>query len=336
MKRNHTTIIAEAGVNHNGDIIMAKDLVDVASDSGADIVKFQSFKSEKLVTKFSPKASYQKTKFQKNLSQYEMLKKLELSEKMHETILDHCKKRKISFLSSAFDLESLKYLRSLNLKYFKIPSGEINNLPYLRMIGSFKKKIFLSTGMSNLTEIIKAVKLLNEYGTSTKNINILHCNSEYPTPFKDVNLRAMLGLSDKFHVNVGYSDHTLGIEVAIAAVALGAKVIEKHFTLSKELPGPDHKASIEPNELMQLVRSIRNIELSLGNKNKKVSPSEKKNLVVVRKSIVANQLILKGEIFTSENLSIKRPGTGISPMKWDKILGRRAVRNFKKDELIKL
>lgn len=331
-----TTIIAEAGVNHNGKIDLAKRLVNVAAEAGADLVKFQTFKATRLATKSATKASYQKKNISKDQSQFEMLRRLELTEKMHEVLLSHCKKKKISFFSSGFDIQSLDYLNSLGLKRFKIPSGEITNLSYLRHIGTFGKPLILSTGMATLYEIEDALKVLEKVGIRRKNITILHCNTEYPTSMADVNLRAMCTIRDRFGVAVGYSDHTLGFEVAIAAVALGATVIEKHFTLNRNLSGPDHKASLEPKELADMVSRIRNIEKALGDGIKQPSKSELKNKLIVRKSLVAIKSISAGEIFTKENIIAKRPGIGISPMLWDKVVGQVASRNFAKDELIEL
>jgi N,N'-diacetyllegionaminate synthase len=333
---NYTTIIAEAGVNHNGDIDLAKRLVNVAAEAGVDLVKFQSFKTNRLATKSAPKASYQKHNIYKNQSQFEMLSRLELTEEMHRVLLSHCKKKKISFISSGFDIQSLDYLNSLGLKRFKIPSGEITNLPYLRHIGALGKPLILSTGMSTFYEIEDALKVLEEAGMKRKNITVLHCNTEYPTYMAEVNLRAMCAIRDMFGVAVGYSDHTLGFEVAIAAVALGANVIEKHFTLDRNLSGPDHKASLEPKELVDMVRCIRNIEKALGDSIKQPSKSELKNKLIIRKSLVASKIIRAGEIFTDENITAKRPGTGISPMLWDKIIGQVASRDFAVDELIEL
>ncbi len=325
-------IIAEAGVNHNGSIELAKELIDKASEAGADAVKFQSFKAEKLVTKNARKAEYQEDTTGKEENQFEMIKKLELDYEKHEELINYCKSKDIMFLSSPFDLESIDLLNNLGLGIFKIPSGEITNLPYLRKIGSLEKKVILSTGMSTLGDIEKALEILKTSGTT--DITILHCNTEYPTPIGDVNLNAMNTIRDAFKVEVGYSDHTLGIEVPIAAVALGATVIEKHFTLDKTMEGPDHRASLEPNELKEMVRCIRNIEKALGDGVKNLSQSESKNLKVARKSIVASKIIAKGEVFTEKNLAIKRPGEGISPMRWDEIIGKIAKRDFEEDELI--
>lgn len=329
-----TFIIAEAGVNHNGSIITAKKLIDVAAEAGADAVKFQTFKAERIVTRSAPKAQYQKTTDAE--TQFEMLKRLELSFDAHKELLKYCKKKGIAFLSTPFDLESIELLYSLGLEIFKIPSGEITNLPYLRKVGSLKKKVIFSTGMADIGEIEDALKVLEEAGTQRKNITVLHANTEYPTPMKDVNLRAMLAIRDAFKVKVGYSDHTLGIEVPIAAVAVGASVIEKHFTLDKGMKGPDHKASLEPDELKAMIKAIRNIERALGDGIKRTSDSEVKNMPIARKSIVAANDIKKGEKFSEGNLTVKRPGTGISPMLWDNVMGKTAIREFKKDEEIVL
>ncbi|UOG35393.1 N-acetylneuraminate synthase [Leptospira noguchii] len=332
-----TLIIAEAGVNHNGDLELARKLIDVAANAGADIVKFQTFEAERLVTKSAKKADYQNSATDNTAeSQYEMLKKLELSKENHEKLIQHCKQTGIEFLSTAFDLQSLAFLEQLNLSRYKIPSGEITNLPYLQKIGSSGKPIILSTGMSTLGEIESALLVLETTGAKRDQITVLHCNTEYPTPYSDVNLSAMKSIADAFKIKVGYSDHTSGIEVSVAAVALGASVIEKHFTLDRSLPGPDHKASLEPNELKGMVRSIRNVELSLGDGIKKPSSSEFKNISIARKSIVAASSIKAGEIFTRENLTTKRPGDGISPMRLNEVIGLKAKRDFFEDELIDL
>lgn len=329
-------IIAEAGVNHNGQPESAKKLIDAAADAGADAVKFQTFKAESLVSRNAPKAAYQVRATGKRASQYEMLKSLELDKRAHKELLAYCKKKKIIFLSSPFDPEGIDLLNELGLRIFKIPSGEITNLPYLRKLGKLKKKIMLSTGMADLGEIEDALEVLTGAGTPKGNITLLHCNTEYPTPVKDVNLLAMLTLKEAFKVKVGYSDHTLGLEVSIAAVALGATVIEKHFTLDRGLQGPDHKASLEPEELKGMVKAIRNIELALGDGTKKPSLSESKNRPLVRKSITALRKIRKGELFSDKNITTKRPGFGINPMEWDKVIGKRALRPFEKDELIEV
>lgn len=331
---NKVFIIAEAGVNHNGSIELAKQLIDKASESGADAVKFQSFKAEGLVTKNAMKAEYQKETTGNLDGQFAMIKNLELDYEKHEELLNYCKSKDIMFLSSPFDLDSIDLLNNLQLEIFKIPSSEITNLPYLRKVASLKKKVILSTGMSTLSDIEKALEILKMSGTT--DITVLHCNTEYPTPIGDVNLNAMNTIRDAFKVNVGYSDHTLGIEIPIAAVALGATIIEKHLTLDKTMEGPDHRASLEPDELKEMVRCIRNIEQALGDGVKKLTKSESKNINIARKSIVAGRDIAKGEMFTEENLEIKRPGDGISPMRWDEIIGRLANREFKEDGLIEI
>ena len=327
-------IIAEAGVNHNGSIELAFKLVDVAVNAGADAVKFQTFKSENLVSKNTQKAEYQKKTTDSSESQLEMLKKLELNLDAHKQLNDYCKEKDIIFLSTPFDHSSIDLLYELDIKIFKIPSGEITNLPYLRHIGSLEKNIILSTGMSTLREIGAALSVLVDSGTRKENISVLHANTMYPTPMEDVNLNAMKTIRKEFDVAVGYSDHTIGIEVDIAAVAMGATIIEKHFTLDKTMNGPDHKASIEPKELRDMVSAIRNIEKALGNNQKKASPSEQVNKNIVRKSITAKCIIKKGERLTEDNLIVKRPGTGISPMKWDKVIGTLAMTDYKADELI--
>lgn len=331
-----TLIIAEAGVNHNGDLTMAQHLIDAAADAGADIVKFQTFKADRLVTASAKKAAYQMVTTAADESQYEMIRRLELSEAMHEQLIAHCRLRGIEFFSTAFDIESLDYLMSLGMERIKIPSGEITNLTYLRRVGSFGKPVILSTGMSNLGEIEAALAVLEKAGMQRDQISVLHCNTEYPVPMSEVNLRAMKSICQAFGVNVGFSDHTEGIEIAIAAVALGAHIIEKHITLDRNLPGPDHNASIEPDELARLVYSIRNLELALGDGIKRPSGSEVKNRLVARKSLVAARGIRQGELFSEQNLVAKRPGTGISPMCLDELLGRPAPRDFAPDELIQL
>ena len=327
-------IIAEAGVNHNGSIELAYKLIDAAIESGANAVKFQTFQAENFVIRDTEKAEYQKQNDNSNESQFDMLKKLELSVDDHKNLIDYCNIKGITFLSSPFDIESINLLIELNLKIFKIPSGEITNLPYLRHIGSFNKEVILSTGMSNLKEIGEALKILINAGTSKEKITVLHANTMYPTPMKDVNLMAMQTIRDKFDVSVGYSDHTLGIEVDIAAVALGATVIEKHFTLDKNMDGPDHVASLDASELKSMVAAIRNIELALGSKVKDLTDSEKPNIEIARKSIVAKTKIKKSEVFSNENLTTKRPGSGISPMKWDSIIGKFAKRDYNLDDLL--
>lgn len=327
-------IIAEAGVNHNGSIDIAKKLIDVASDAGADAVKFQTFKAENLVSKNAKKAEYQKKTTDKKESQYDMLKNLELDTKTHKILISHCLSRNIMFLSSPFDIDSITLLNDLSIEIFKIPSGEITNLPYLRQIGRLNKKVILSTGMSDINEIRKALDILIEAGTKKDNITILHANTMYPTPMEDVNLRAMIAIGETFNIAYGYSDHTLGIEVDIAAVAMGASCIEKHFTLDKNMSGPDHKASLESDELKAMVKAIRNIEKALGSPIKKPSKSELQNIKVARKSIVAKKDIKQGEIFNENNLTIKRPATGISPLRWDEIIGSIATKNYNKNDLI--
>lgn len=327
-------IIAEAGVNHNGSIELAKKLIDVASEAGADAVKFQTFKAEKLVSKKAIKAEYQKKATDSDESQFDMLKKLELDLDTHIKLIDYCKNKNIIFLSTPFDHDSISLLDSLGLEIFKIPSGEITNLPYLREIGSLSKKVILSTGMADIGEIEDALDVLVEAGTLNSDITVLHANTMYPTPMEDVNLRAMLTIGNTFDVAYGYSDHTLGIEVNIAAVAMGASIIEKHFTLDKNMKGPDHKASLEPSELKEMVKSIRNIEIALGSSLKKPSPSEIPNMAIGRKSIITTSPIKKGEVFNEKNIAIKRPGTGMSPMKWDEVLGTVAKKDYSEDELI--
>jgi len=327
-----TFIIAEAGVNHNGSLELAKKLIDVAVDTGADAVKFQTFKAENVVSSVAPKAEYQLKTTNNQETQLEMIKKLELSFEDFKKLKNYCDEKGIMFLSTPFDIESARFLKELELEIFKIPSGEITNYPLLKEIGSYKKKVILSTGMADLGEIEDALDILIESGTKREDITVLHCNTEYPTPMEDVNLKAMLTIKEAFKVNVGYSDHTLGIEVPIAAVALGATVIEKHFTLDKNLPGPDHKASLEPDELKALVKAIRNIEKALGSGIKKPSKSEIKNIPIARKSIVAKRDIKKGEILTEENITTKRPATGISPMMWKQVIGKKALKDIKADK----
>ena len=334
---SRTIIIAEAGVNHNGSMAIAKQLVDAAVFAGADYVKFQTFIAEKLVIKEAEKAAYQKINLpHKDNSQFQMLKNLELKFEQHFELINYCKSKNIKFLSTAFDLESLEFLSSLQLDVWKIPSGEITNYPYLKKIAQKGKPVFLSTGMSTMCEIRQAIEILTSEKLSLNDITLLHCNTEYPTPMEDVNLRTIHTLCKELGVKVGYSDHTLGIEVPIAAVSLGATVIEKHFTLNRNLEGPDHKASLEPDELKAMVDAIRSIEKALGSSEKIVSPSEAKNMVIARKSIVAASFIPKGERFSEENLTTKRPGSGISPMMWNEVIGRVAIRDFHEDELIEL
>ena len=336
MKISHTLIIAEAGVNHNGLMESAKRLIDVAAEAGADFVKFQTFKAETLVTRTADKAEYQKEMTNENETQFEMIKKLELDRNAHDKLIEYCKQKDIQFLSSAFDHDSIALLAELDIPLFKIPSGEITNLPYLRSIGKMGKPIIMSTGMSTLDEVSDALNVLIESGAEKEQITILHCNTEYPTPMEDVNLKAMLTVGNKLGVSIGYSDHTLGIEIPIAAVAMGATVIEKHFTLDRTLPGPDHAASLEPDELKAMVSAIRNIEKAKGNGVKRPSKSETKNIPIARKSIVAKKTIKKGERFSEENLTVKRPGSGISPMNWDDILGKTSAREYQADDLIQL
>lgn len=330
-----TLIIAEAGVNHNGDLYLAKKLIDAAADAGADYVKFQTFNSKKLVSKNAQKATYQKENTG-NTSEFQlaMLQKLELSKEMHLELIKHCKLKNIKFLSTAFDLQSIDFLNELNIDLFKVPSGEITNLPYLRKVGGLGKPIIISTGMSDLKEIEAAVNIVMNSGTKKSDITILHCNTEYPTPMQDVNLSAMQTIEETFNIPVGYSDHTLGIEIPIAAVALGATVIEKHFTLDITMEGPDHKASLEPHALKEMVRAIRNIEKAFGDGIKAPSNSELKNKEIARKSIVAKKPIKRGEILTDDNLTVKRPGNGISPMMWDSIVGTIASKDYEEDDLI--
>ena len=336
MDPQHVIIIAEAGVNHNGSMENAFRLVDAAADAGVDYIKFQTFKSNKLVSGSAKKADYQIENTKNSAeTQLQMLQKLELSREQHEELIAYCQEKKVQFFSTAFDLDSLEYLHKIGLQMVKIPSGEITNLPYLRKAATLFRKVILSTGMATVSEIKDAVSVFTNAGVHKENITILHCNTEYPTPIEDVNLKAMLHIQHEFGTKVGYSDHTLGIEVPIAAVALGATVIEKHFTLDKSMEGPDHKASLEPGELKAMVSAIRNIEKALsGSGLKEVSPSEQKNIAIARKSIVAIKKIHQGEIFSEENIGVKRPGTGISPMQWDKVIGKTAVRDFEEDELI--
>ena len=328
-----TLIIAEAGVNHNGSFELAKQLVDQAKEAGADFVKFQTANLDALVSKHAEMADYQKENTGQKISQKDMLSKLLLPYEDFIKLSEYCQKVGIEFLSTPFDIESICFLKDL-VPFWKVPSGEVTNYPYLAEIARTTMPVILSTGMCELSEIDEAVELLKENGTTE--LTLLHCNTQYPTPYEDVNLYAMETLKNRYGVKVGYSDHTQGIEVPIAAIALGATVIEKHFTLDHTLPGPDHKASLEPQELKKMVKSIRNIESALGSSEKKVSPSERSNIAVARKSIVASRLIKKGEILNSDNLTTKRPGTGISPMKWNQIIGTRAVRNFEEDELIEI
>jgi N,N'-diacetyllegionaminate synthase len=334
MNPSEVFIIAEAGVNHNGSLDIAYQLIDAAVQSGADAVKFQTFKADNLVSKNARKAEYQKKIIGNKETQYQMLKKLELDYSVHQSLVDYCQKAGIVFMSTPFDLESIEFLDSLRMQIFKIPSGEITNLPYLRKIGILNKKVILSTGMAELSEVGDAMNVLTESGTRKENIIILHATTEYPCPMDEVNLKAMQTLESAFGVGVGYSDHTMGIEVAIAAVALGASVIEKHFTLDRNMEGPDHKASLEPDELKSLVSAVRNIEKALGDGIKKPSKSEEENKSVARKSIIAIQSIKKGDMFSEKNIGVKRPGTGITPMRWDEIIGQIADKDYQEDDLI--
>ena len=328
-----TLIIAEAGVNHNGDIDIAKKLVDAAENAGVDYVKFQTFKTENLVQRNAKKASYQIDNTDNVGSQFSMLKKLELSNENHNVLIEYCKLKNVKFLSTAFDFESMEFLKD-KLDFYKIPSGEITNLLYLEKVAKLGLSVVMSTGMANMQEVKEAFSVLVKNGLKKEDITILHCNTEYPTPMEDVNLTAMLSIEKELGVKIGYSDHTLGIEIPIAAVAMGASVIEKHFTLDRNMEGPDHKASLEPNELTSMVTAIRNIELALGDGIKKPSKSEQKNVLIARKSIVSISAIKIGDIFTEQNISVKRPGNGISAMKWHDVLGTSADKNYNVDELI--
>lgn len=329
-------IIAEAGVNHNGSLELAKKLIDVAHNCGVDYVKFQTFKADKIANKFAPQSEYQEKNLKSKSSQVEMLKRLELGFNDFSILNEYCQSLGTKFMSTPFDIDSVNFLAGLGMDYMKIPSGEITNLPYLREIARTGIPVIISTGMCKLGEIEDAVAVMYKGGLTTDKITLLHCNTEYPTPMIDVNLRAMETLRSAFGTKVGYSDHTKGIEVPIAAVAMGASVIEKHFTLDRNLPGPDHVASLEPAELKQMVDAIRNIEVAVGNSEKRISESERKNIAVARKSIVAARYIRKDDILTEDNLTVKRPGNGISPMKWDLVIGQKAIRDFCEDELIKL
>ena len=336
MNYKKTLIIAEAGVNHNGEIKNAFALIDAAANAGADLVKFQSFKAINLVTQDASKAEYQKKTTDSSESQFEMIKRLELSYEDHVKLENHCNKKEIGFFSTGFDIDSIDMLMEFKLSHIKIPSGEINNLPYLRHIAGKKKPVIMSTGMANMEEIRDALRALVDAGLDKRDLCILHCNTQYPTPMEDVNLKAMLTIKEQFDVEVGYSDHTMGIEIPIAAVALGAKVIDKHITLDRNMIGPDHSSSLEPVEFKDMVKSIRNIEKSLGDGIKRPSASEIKNIPIIRKSIVASMPIKKGDRLSSMNIAIKRPGTGLSPMKWDDLLGLPAKKDFKIDDLIEL
>ncbi|MDC1356985.1 N-acetylneuraminate synthase [Pseudomonadota bacterium] len=336
MKKDKVFIIAEAGVNHNGSIDTAKKLIDIAAACGADAVKFQTFKAESLVSINAQKAQYQLNTTSHDESHLEMIKSLELDLADHKILIKECHEKKIMFLSSPFDIESINLLIKLKLNIFKIPSGEITNLPYLYTIGKLNRNLILSTGMSNITEIKNALDVLIKSGTSKQKITILHCNTEYPTPFHDVNLKAMTTIAKVFDIKYGYSDHTLGIHIPIAAVAMGASIIEKHFTIDKNMSGPDHKASLEPSELKKMIASIRDIEIALGDGIKQPSKSEFKNTQIARKSIVAKIFIKKGNAFTDENITTKRPGNGISPMLWNKVINQKAIKNFYPDDLIEI
>lgn len=326
-------IIAEAGVNHNGSYELACKLIDKAKEAGADCVKFQTFITNNVVSKFAQKAEYQKTTTGDG-PQQDMIRKLELSYDDFIRLQKHCESKGICFLSTPFDFESIEFLNGLGMPFWKVPSGEITNLPYLIAIAKTGKPVVMSTGMCTMEEITEAVSVLRQYGAGE--IKLLHCNTEYPTPYEDVNLRAMAAMRDAFKCEVGYSDHTKGIEIPVAAVAMGATIIEKHFTLNRNMEGPDHKASLEPSELAQMVASIRNVERALGDGKKEPSQSEMKNKPIARKSIVAKRDILKGEVLTEDNITVKRPGSGVSPMKWFEVLGTKAVRDFTEDELIEL
>lgn len=329
-----TYIIAEAGVNHNGSLKLAKLMIDKAKESGADCIKFQTFVSKNIVSKNASKAEYQKEQTNSDESQLDMLRKLELSFDDFTELKEYCNLRGIEFLSTAFDFDSIDFLNSLDMRTWKIPSGEITNLPYLIKVAKTHKPVILSTGMSNIDEIGQTINILKTNGC--KDITLLHCTTEYPAPYEDVNLKAMNTLRENFNMPVGYSDHTKGIEIAIAAVAMGATVIEKHFTLDRNMEGPDHKASLEPDELKAMVEAIRNVESAIGNGEKKPAESEMKNIAIARKSIIARSSIKKGETFTEDNIAVKRPGNGISPMRWFDVIGKTAVRDFEEDELIEI
>ena len=338
MKANasRTFIIAEAGVNHNGSLKKALKLIDAAALAGANAIKFQTFKAENLATDYAPKAKYQKHKSLKKETQFQMLKKLEFTDVMHKACFNRCKKKKIIFISSAFDIESLNYLKKFKLSYFKVPSGEITNIPYLEALGKFGKKIILSTGMSNIYEIKKAIKTLIVNGTKKNNITLMQCTSAYPAPYDEINLNVISTLRNSFKLKIGFSDHSLGVQASIAAVALGAKFIEKHLTLSKKLKGPDHRASLDPSEFKFMVQSIRIVEKVLGSHIKQITKSEKKNIHIVRKSIVASTKIKKNERFSNFNITCKRPGTGISPLFFERLIGKKSIKDFNKNALIKL
>ncbi|WP_330949263.1 N-acetylneuraminate synthase [Virgibacillus sp. MG-45] len=327
-------IIAEAGVNHNGSLALAKQLVDQAKEAGADCIKFQTFKAKNIASKNAKKATYQKEQTGADETQLQMLENLELSFEEFRALHAYCQAKEIAFLSTAFDFDSIDFLNELKMDVWKIPSGDITNLPYLMQIAALNMPVILSTGMSTMAEIEAALQVLKQHGAGE--ITVLHCTTEYPAPMEDVNLLAMKTIGEAFGVSIGYSDHTKGIEIPIAAVAMGATVIEKHFTLDRSMEGPDHKASLEPHELKAMVQAIRNVEKAIGNGEKKPAPSEEKNIAVARKSIVAQHNIQKGELFSTENITVKRPGDGLSPMKWFEVIGQRAARDFEEDELIEL
>lgn len=322
-------VIAEIGCNHNGSKEIAKRMIDAAIEAGVSAVKFQTFKSEELISRYAAKAEYQKVTTGADGNQLEMTKKLELSYADQVELMGYCEQKGIKYLSAPFDLDSIDFLANTNIEYIKIPSGEINNPPYLRKVNKLGKPVILSTGMSTMDEVAQALEFL----TNVK-VSLLHCTTEYPCPFESVNLKAMVAMKDKFGLPVGYSDHTPGIEVAVAAVAMGATIIEKHFTLDRNMEGPDHKASVEPHEMKALVEAVRHVEVAMGDGIKKPAPAEIKNIAIARKSIVARRAIRKGEIFSEENITVKRPGTGISPMKWDEVIGTAATRDYGEDELI--
>jgi len=336
LNNNKTFIIAEAGVNHDGSLQKALKLIDVAAAAGANAIKFQTFRAENLATDYAPKAEYQKYKSLKNETQFKMLKRLELTEAMHKACFEKCKKKKIIFISSAFDIESLNYLKKFKLSYFKVPSGEITNIPYLEVLGRFRKKVFLSTGMSNIYEIKKAIKTLNTNGTKKDNITLMQCTSAYPAPYNEINLNTIATLRNSLKLNIGFSDHSIGVYASFAAVALGAKAIEKHLTLGKNLKGPDHRSSLDPSEFKFMVQGIRIVEKTLGDRIKKITKSEKKNIYIIRKSIVALTKIKKNEKFSNFNITCKRPGTGISPLFFKQLIGKKSLKNFNKNDLITL
>ena len=338
MKANasRTFIIAEAGVNHNGSLKKALKLIDAAALAGANAIKFQTFKAENLATDYAPKAEYQKNKSLKKETQFQMLKKLEFTDAMHKACFNRCKKKKIIFISSAFDIKSLNYLKKFKLSYFKVPSGEITNIPYLEALGKSGKKIILSTGMSSIYEIKKAIKTLIVNGTKKNNITLMQCTSAYPAPYDEINLNVIATLRNSFKLKIGFSDHSLGVQASIAATALGAKFIEKHLTLSKKLKGPDHRASLDPSEFKFMVQSIRIVEKVLGSHIKQITKSEKKNIYIARKSIVASTKIKKNERFSNFNITCKRPGTGISPLFFKRLIGKKSIKDFNKNDLIRL